>query len=327
LSDASLGLKNAAATGRRARRGRTTGGGAMEMHQIRYFLALCEELNFTKAAERCNVAQPSLTRAIKLLEEEFSGALVNRERANTHLTELGRLMRPHLADVYEQAQLARSEARKLKTAKRLTLRLGVMCTIAPAPLLALMDGLGRRHPELDLEVVDATARDLEERLKRDELEVAIYCRPDHSDDRLHYHRLFRERMMVVVAPAHPLACRNPIRLQELDNQRYLNRINCEFNEGLAWEQCGVTWPAVFRSERDDWILAMCAAGKGFGFLPEFCINHPGVVSLSIIDPEFWREVSIVTVRGRQHSPAVGALVREAMRNNWVGEKGERPGAA
>jgi DNA-binding transcriptional LysR family regulator len=293
----------------------------MEMHQIRYFLALCEELNFTRAAERCNVAQPSLTRAVRLLEEEFGGALVNRERANTHLTEFGRVMKPHLADVYAQAQLARSEARKLKAAKRLTLRLGVMCTIAPAPLFALMDGLQRRHPDLDLEVVDATARDLEERLKRDELEVAIYCRPDHPDARLHYHELFRERMMIVVAPTHPLAGHDPIRFQDLENERYLNRINCEFNEGLAWEQCGVTWPAVFRSERDDWILEMCAAGKGFGFLPEFSINHPGVVSRPVVDPELWREVNIVTVRGRQHSPAVGALVREAMRNNWAREKG------
>ena len=92
-------------------------GAAMEMHQIRYFLALCEELNFTKAAERCNVAQPSLTRAIKLLEDEFGGDLVNRERGNTHLTELGRMMRPHLAEVYENAQLARSEAGKLKKSK------------------------------------------------------------------------------------------------------------------------------------------------------------------------------------------------------------------
>ena len=52
-----------------------------------------------------------------------------------------------------------------------------MCTIAPAPLLALMDAIGRRQPDLDLEVVDATARDLEERLKRDELEVAISATP------------------------------------------------------------------------------------------------------------------------------------------------------
>ena len=103
-------------------------------------------------------------------------------------------------------------------------------------------------------------------------------------------------------------------------QRYLNRINCEFNEGLAWEKCGVVWRAVYRSERDDWILAMCAAGMGFSFIPEFCINHPGVVSRPVIEPEFWREVNIVTVRGRPHSPAVGALVREAMRNSWIAEK-------
>ena len=66
----------------------------MEMHQVRYFLALCEELNFTRAAERCNVAQPSLTRAIKQLEEELGGALFHRERANTHLSELGRTLSP-----------------------------------------------------------------------------------------------------------------------------------------------------------------------------------------------------------------------------------------
>ena len=295
----------------------------MEMHQIRYFLALCEELNFTKAAERCNVAQPSLTRAIKLLEDEFGGALVNRERANTHLSELGRMMRPHLAEVYDNAQLARSEAGKLKKNRRVTLRLGVMCTIAPAPLLILVDNLGRRHPDLDLEVIDSTARELEERLKRDELEVAIYCRPDHPDDRLHYLKLFRERMMIVLAPTHHLAKHDPIRFQDLHNERYLNRINCEFNEGLAWEKYGVSWKAVYRSERDDWILAMCAAGMGFGFLPEFCINHPGVVARPVVDPEFWREVNVVTVRGRPHSPAVGALVREAMRTNWGGTKCDR----
>ena len=59
----------------------------MEMHQIRYFMAVAGELNFTRAAEKCNVAQPSLTRAIKLLEDEFGGSLFHRERGNTHLSE------------------------------------------------------------------------------------------------------------------------------------------------------------------------------------------------------------------------------------------------
>src|SRR5205085_8969255 len=76
---------------------------------------------------------------------------------------------------------------------------------------------------------------------------------------------------------------------------------------------------VYRSERDDWILAMVASGLGFGFIPEYSINHPGVVARPLVEPEFWREVSLVTVRGRPHSPAVGAFVREAMRAQWLGQ--------
>ena len=124
--------------------------------------------------------------------------------------------------------------------------------------------------------------------------------------------------MIVLAPDHPLAAQDPIRLADLQNERYLNRIHCEFNEGQAWEECGVTWQAVYRSERDDWILAMCAKGMGFGFMPEFCIDHPGVVARPVAEPEIWRHVNIVTVRGRPHSPVVGALVREAMRTDWSG---------
>jgi DNA-binding transcriptional LysR family regulator len=69
--------------------GALPGAAAVEMHQIRYPLAVCETLNFTRAAEACNVSQPSLTRAIKALEGELGGPLFRRERNNTHLTGLG----------------------------------------------------------------------------------------------------------------------------------------------------------------------------------------------------------------------------------------------
>ena len=66
----------------------------MATHQIRYFLAVAKTLNFTQAAEECHVAQPSLSRAIRNLEEELGGELFRRERALSHLTELGKLMLP-----------------------------------------------------------------------------------------------------------------------------------------------------------------------------------------------------------------------------------------
>ena len=83
----------------------------MELHQIRYFLALCEELNFTRAAERCTVAQSSLTRAIKALEIELGGALFHRERANTHLSKLGQKVRPFLQQAYGHVEGAKRQAR------------------------------------------------------------------------------------------------------------------------------------------------------------------------------------------------------------------------
>jgi DNA-binding transcriptional LysR family regulator len=96
----------------------------METHQVRYFLAVARTLNFTRAAEECNVTQPSLTRAIKKLEEELGGALFHRERANTHLTELGRAMLPHIEQSYLAAQSARALAEAFKRGDVAPLRLG-----------------------------------------------------------------------------------------------------------------------------------------------------------------------------------------------------------
>ncbi len=82
----------------------------MEMQQIRYFLALSEELNFTRAAARCRVSQPSLTRAIMRLERELGGALIHRARSRTRLTGLGETVRPHLSAVLQNAETAKRQA-------------------------------------------------------------------------------------------------------------------------------------------------------------------------------------------------------------------------
>jgi DNA-binding transcriptional LysR family regulator len=84
----------------------------MEMHQIKYFLAICSERNFSRAARLCRVSQPSLTRAIKLLEAEFGGLLFRRTRGHSHLTALGEIVRPHLQKVWEKREAAITLARE-----------------------------------------------------------------------------------------------------------------------------------------------------------------------------------------------------------------------
>jgi LysR family transcriptional regulator, hydrogen peroxide-inducible genes activator len=80
----------------------------VEIHQIKYFLAVCEELSFTRAAKRCNVAQPSLSAAIQRLEKELGGRLFVRAVTGVQLTHLGRAVRPHFKKINQHAELVRS---------------------------------------------------------------------------------------------------------------------------------------------------------------------------------------------------------------------------
>jgi DNA-binding transcriptional LysR family regulator len=295
----------------------------MEMHQIRYFLAICEELNFTRAAESCHVAQPSLTRAIKLLEEELGGALFHRERARTHLTELGRVMRPYLEETYRQSQQAKDMAARFTKLENTTLRLGIMCTIGPSNLVGLIGCLQETHPGVQLDIVDASAIVLQEKLLAGDLEAAIYCLPEAIDERLHALPLFREQFMIALNAKHRLARLNAVPARELDGERYINRANCEMVEHARtmFHSQGAKVRRIYRSERDEWVLAMVAAGMGFGFVPQYCVgDRPDILMRPLVEPEIWREVSLFTVRGRPHSPAVGALVREAMRASWMGSE-------
>jgi LysR family transcriptional regulator, hydrogen peroxide-inducible genes activator len=292
----------------------------MEMHQVRYFLAVAEELNFTRAAEKCNVAQPSLTRAIKLLEDELGGPLFHRERAKTHLSELGRMVRAHLQQIYDESLAAKRLAQDFTKLKKVTLKLGVMCTIAPTQLTELISSIQTRYPTVELDLTVSGAQELHRNLMDGEIEVAIYAWPsDDTEERLHLLPLFREQMMIALSPKHHLTAKNAITPKDLQNERYVNRINCEFN-GVSLPQLDdIEFKTVFSSERDDWVMAMIASGTGFGFLPEYSVSHSGIVMRPLIEPELWREVNLVTVRGRPHSPAVGALVREAMQFKWRGQ--------
>jgi DNA-binding transcriptional LysR family regulator len=262
-------------------------------------------------------------RAIKLLELEFGGPLFNRERANTHLTELGRLAVPHLQLIYDEAAQVKKSAKEYVANSRGTLSLGVMCTIAPHQFVELMQVFQKANPAVSVKVMDSKASALEKGLLSGQFDVAIYCLPGETPHpRTHAMPLFRERMMITLPKGHSLSRKSVVAAVDLHGEPYLDRVNCEFS-GYAdklFLDRNITGPTVYQSERDDWILAMVAAGAGYGFMPQSSSIHPGVVSRPLIDPELWRIVNLVTVRGRPHSPAVGAFVREVMRVKWFGKQ-------
>src|SRR5258708_78493 len=293
------------------------------MHQIQYFLAGCETLNFTRAAEACNVSQPSLTRAIKGLEDELRGPLFRRERNNTHLTGLGEMMRPHLVQVLIETDAAKERAKSFSKLEDVELKLGMMCTIGPRRFVPFLQAFRERHPSVRLVVQDGSNLQLQERLAQGELDIAVYGQPDEIEERFHARRLYDERFVIGVGPGHAFDKQNVVCVRDLDGQAYLNRLQCEFFDHARklFRENGAKTNVVFRSDRDDWVQSMALAGLGFTFIPEYAVTMPGLRVRPLIDPEIVRTIQVVTVRGRPHTPAVGAFVREILAFPWVNASG------
>jgi len=166
-----------------------------------------------------------------------------------------------------------------------------MSTISPDEIVDLIGALETQHQGLELRLCDASARELHDRLLDGDLEVVIYALPGKEfDDRTHVMPLFKEQMVIAVNRAHRLADQAGFPVKEMNGERYIHRVNCEF-AGYAdhiLQEKGVTCALSYWSERDDWTLAMVAAGLGFAFMPKNAIKHPVVVGVPIVDPEFWR---------------------------------------
>ncbi|MFO0996759.1 MAG: LysR family transcriptional regulator [Alphaproteobacteria bacterium] len=289
----------------------------MEMHQVRYFLAVCETLNFTRAAEQCNVAQPSLTRAVKNLEDELGGPLFRRERNNTHLTDLGQLMKPHLERILDASETARAEATGFKKLKRAPLRLGAMCTIGPIRLVPFFEKLRQEIPALDLSMREAGGKELVGALLAGEFDVALIGLPEYPE-RLHARPLYAEHYVVAFPRGHRFEAMNSVPLGQLDGERYLSRVNCEYPQ--HFDALGIPDNAqvnvCYRSDREDWVQAMILAGMGIAIMPEYLPLVPGIATRIVTDPEITRTISVVTVAGRRFTPVEQAFMRLLQRHDW-----------
>lgn len=290
----------------------------MEIHHIRYFLAVCETLNFTRAAEKCNVTQPALSRAIQQLEEEIGGLLFRRERSLTHLTDLGLLMRPRLQQVFDGLTKAKRDAHRFLSLESADLTLGIMCTIGPCRFTGLLAEFARRYPGIKLRLVEGVPTELSERIERGELDLAIVANPAGFSDRQETHVLYEEQFLVAFPQGHRFARLNGVPIRETKGESYLRRINCEYWDELSRiaDACQANSPIAFASEREDWIQNMVAGGLGISFIPEFSAVIPGIQTRPLIEPEVSREVCSLWMAGRRHSPAVAAFVKLAKSYPW-----------
>jgi DNA-binding transcriptional LysR family regulator len=290
----------------------------MEMHEVRYFLAVCDTLNFTRAAERCNVSQPSLTRAIQKLEAELGGLLFRRERAATHLTDLGLLVRPQLEQIAKDAAIVKSTANSFLRMKNAPLSVGIMCTIGPLRCVGFLSSFQKDYPGIELTLTEDTPPRLTELLQEGKIDVAVMAQPDPFPERFDVHLLYRENFVVGFPPGHRFEAMNAVRVADVGGESYLSRINCEYYDQLSdiCVKCNAPLKDAYRSEREDWIQSMVMAGMGICFLPEFSPTMPGLHTRRIIEPEVVRAVSLVTVSGRRFSPAVATFVKALKAYKW-----------
>lgn len=291
----------------------------MEMHEIRYFLAASRTLNFHRAAEMVHVTQPALTRAIQKLEGELGGKLFHRERNHVQLTDFGSLMRTHLEEVYQRSENAKETARSFLTLKSAPLKLGVMCTIGPVRFVGFLNSFHRAHPGITVTVVEGVAGRLVELLLQGELDVALMAQPRPFDERLRPEPIYSERFGLAFAMGHRFEQRKTLHLRDVEGEPYLDRINCEYGNHIdeLCEDLGIKIESAYRSEREDWILAMVAAGMGVCFVPEFsAASQPGVCHRPVAEPEIVRQVSLVTFANRSHSPAIRAFADAVRAHDW-----------
>ncbi|MFK7861446.1 MAG: LysR family transcriptional regulator [Granulosicoccus sp.] len=286
------------------------------MQQIRYFLALSEDLNFTRAAERCGVSQPSLTRAIKRLEDDLGAQLVRRERSRTHLTELGMKIKPRLARALALTDKAHTDAEEFSQMKTPKLSIGVMNSVGPRRLMSIVNHLNKKFPQLKLTLKTSSGNEVIEWLLAGEVDVAVVGKP-HYPDLIAVHELYEERYMVAIPPDHHFSRMNAIPFKEFAREKIIKRPNCEYLEFLnseladsepeklkEFEDSIDSIDVVHEIENEELTQSMIAAGMGCAIVPEYLSNTVNVHLRPLIEPEISRTVGIATVRGRPHTPVV-----------------------
>jgi DNA-binding transcriptional LysR family regulator len=292
----------------------------MEMQQVRYFLAVAKTLNFTRAAEACNVTQPALTRAIKQLEDELGGELIRREGRLSHLTDLGTRMLPLLTQCYDSAQGAKALAAKVKSGDVAKLTLGVSLTLDMGMLLPALAELQRAFSGLQLTIRRGNGGQVAEWLKNGEIELAFGGPLGESWDRLDCWPMFTEAFDLVVANDHELTGINDLDLQvELIRKERLLVHSMQDGAELtpaSLEVAGIRLDDAHQVGCNRDLETMVAAKFGVAILPASSFRSAALTHLPCPGLDLRRTVAVYSIAGRARSREAAALLNLVRASDW-----------
>jgi LysR family hydrogen peroxide-inducible transcriptional activator len=290
----------------------------MELNQIRYFLNLADTLNFTEAAMRSGVSQPTLTRAIQRLEKELGGALVYRDGKDSRLTALGRDIRSEFAAIADSEQRVRAISLNRVRGRRENLTLGIVNTIAPALITGFVSQALRQMPMLELVLRPITRDEGMERLLGGQIDGCFCTDPTAGNTKIATVEMFRERLLLAMANGHSLASQASVSLAELAEQPYLDRLQCEFRtrvQSHLHERAIIMIPRL-RSEREDLIQQAVAEGAGVCMLPERSAIVDGLTLRPVDTLDLSRTVAFQSISGSGTAAALRQFRVLIERHAW-----------
>jgi DNA-binding transcriptional LysR family regulator len=288
----------------------------MEMHQVRYFLASAEALNFTRAAEDCGISQPALTRGIQKLEEELGGSLFRRERSRTHLTDLGRLMRPFLQRALDSAEAAKAVAQSVSKAEVAPLALGLASNVESDALDAVVAEIGQNLPGFELSIKRGSSEELVELGLGGALDLLIIENLDEAPERLESWSLYKQTYHVLTRQDHPLATATEVALDALREEVWID----DGGQGLRRlaahaETFGFSLQVRHRAGSRADLVRLIRAGLGSAFTTPPRRTEP-LAAFRVVDFIVAREVMLGAIAGRKRSVAAAAFIRAARARGW-----------
>ncbi len=290
----------------------------MELAQLRYLVALAEELHFTRAAAREHIAQPALSQQIRRLEDEVGLALVERTTRRVSITEAGELLVARARRVLAELDSAGAELQALRGITSGRVVVGALHTMGPIDLSLLLAIFHRRHPAVELTVREQSSEELAEMLRVDELDLAFLSVTERIESHgLGLHQLVSEELDVILPPDHRLGARQRVRMAELADEQFISfREGARLRELLvsAGRSAGFEPQVKLESNEPRRIRRLVSHGMGVAILPRSDAIEPGadVAVAALTEPSLRRDITMAWREGRRHPPAVAEFLTLAL---------------